>query len=486
MFSTNQKGGRISEDQTNLLELQDHLLGNHFEHNIEDSVTSAKLVDSVLAKEFNKLSTQERSKTYEELHGVNDCVDETPVFVQNSLRQLDEALTRITEKPGYEIAAQQNKAYVTNPKFRLMFLRADGFHPEKAATRLVGYFAGMQKYFGDNLLTKRIQFSDLDSDDQACVKGGHLQVLPSRDRSGRGAVIDVGVYCDQSYKTPTNRLKAVLYLFLMLADDEENQKRGLVMIAMQMGPIDLGRATHSLFREYSRLLSWIPIRICAPHVCSDNDFMGFIFRAAVVGTPADIRVRHRFHSGTFTEIMYSLLGYGIPVEIFPSTDGVVIKKRNWNQWIGKYIARDKELAKNGGVFSGVDLPTRNDVLWGKGRPTQHHPGNVHLRELVEECIDEYQAAHLSVDKMEIVHKVCSMIKARSGRFLQKDDEGWWRESRNVDAVAKVRKLFQGTKKKEKSHRDHLTHAPQDDGENDAFMFQRQGKRQRSDAGCCGL
>jgi hypothetical protein len=162
MFSTNQKGGRISEDQTNLLELQDHLLGNHFEHNIEDSVTSAKLVDSVLAKEFNKLSTQERSKTYEELHGVNDCVDETPVFVQNSLRQLDEALTRITEKPAYEIAAQQNKAYVTNPKFRLMFLRADGFHPEKAATRLVGYFAGMQKYFGDNLLTKRIQFSDLD------------------------------------------------------------------------------------------------------------------------------------------------------------------------------------------------------------------------------------------------------------------------------------------------------------------------------------
>ena len=165
---------------------------------------------------------------------------------------------------------------------------------------------------------------------------------------------------------------------------------------------------------------------------------------------------------------------------------MVIKKRNWNQWISKYMARDKELAKNGGVFSGIDLPTRNDVLWGKGRPIQHHPGNVQLRELVEDYLDEYQATHPSVDKMEIVHKVCSMIKARSGRFLQKDDDGWWRESRYVDAVAKVRKLFQGTNRKEKSQRDHQTHAPPDGyGDNDASMCQRQGKRPRSDAGCWG-
>ena len=259
------------------------------------------------------------------------------------------------------------------------------------------------------------------------------------------------------------------------------------MIGMQMGPIDFRRATHSMILEYSRLPSWLPIRICAPHVCSDNDFMGFIFRAGVVGTPPDIRVRQRFHSGTFTEIMYSLLGYGIPVDMFPSTDGVDIKKRNWNQWITKYIARDMELARTGGIFSGVDLPASNDVLWGKGRPTQQHPGNVHLRDLVEEFIDEYQAAQLSADKTKVVHKVCLMIKARSGRFLQKDDDGWWRESRNEDAELKVRKLFQGMKKKKKTPRgQHQTQAPPDDGETDASMFQRQGKRPRSDVGCCGL
>ena len=486
MFTTKQRGGGVHGDETNLLELQDRLLGKHFAHNFEDSVSSAKLVDSALANEFNKLSTQERSKTYEELHGVNDCVEETPIFLQNSLRQLDEALARIAIKPAFEIAVRQNENYVMDFKFRLMFLRADGFHPEKAATRLVGYFEGKLKYFGESLLTKRIQFSDLEKDDQACVKGGHLQVLPSRDQSGRAIVIDVDMFNDRSYRTPTNRLKSSIYLFLVLAEDEENQKRGLLMIAMQMGPIDLWRATRSSFREYSCLLSWLPIRICATHLCSNNDFIGFIFRAAVVGTPADIRFRHRFHSGTYTDIMYSLLSFGIPVDIFPSTDGTVIKKRNWNQWIAKYVSRDIELAMNGGVFSGVDLPTRNDVLWGKGRPIQHHRGNVQLRELVEDYLDEYQAASLSLDKSAIVQKVCLMIKSHSGRFLRKDNDGWWRETTHEYALVKVRKLFQGRNRKEKPRRDHMPHALPDDGNKYSSMFKHQGKRLKSDDGCCSL
>ena len=127
MFSQKQEERTVRGDQANLLELQDRLLGMHFERNIEDSVTSAKLVDSVLAKEFNKLSVQERSKTYEELHGVNDCIEETPAFVQNALRQLDEAIVRITMKPAYEMAVRQNENYVMDVKFRLMFLRADVF-----------------------------------------------------------------------------------------------------------------------------------------------------------------------------------------------------------------------------------------------------------------------------------------------------------------------------------------------------------------------
>jgi hypothetical protein len=465
-------------DQSNLLELQDKLLGKR-----SDRDTSAKLVDKVLAKEFSSLSVQERSRTYEDIHGVNDCVEETPIFVQNSLRKLDEELARITHKSAYEIAEQQNKDYVMSVKFRIMFLRAESFHPGKAAARMVGYFEGMLRFFGESLLTKRLQYSDLDADDQRCVKAGHMQPLPTRDRSGRVVFTDVDNFKDQSYKTANNRLKACIYLWLMLAEDEESQRRGLVLVVMQMGFLDLAGASMTLTREIPRLLDWLPIRVCALHFCSDDRLTGFLFRAAGVGVPEEGRARLRYHIGTRTEIMYSLLSFGLPVDLIPYSESGTIKKTNLNRWIAKYIARDKELNKNGGIFSGVDLPSRNDVLHGKGKPFQNHPGNGHLRGLVESNIDEYQAAFESVDKMNVVYKVFSQIKATSGRFLEKDDDGWWRESHDVDAVDKVRMLFQRTNRKEKIQR---AHSPPDQVGDYASMFLHQGKRPRFDASCCGM
>jgi hypothetical protein len=476
-----------SKGQMNLLELQDQLLVKHFDRNGQDDDSSVRLVDSFLAKEFNTLSVQERSRTYEELHGVNDCVEESPILLHTSLRQLDEALTRITVKRAYDIAEHQNKDYVRDTNFRLMFLRADGFHPERAATRMVAFFEGKLQYFGESLLTKRIQFSDLDQDDQACLQAGHLQILPSRDRSGRAIMVAVDIFENKSYRTPTNKLKANIFTWLVLAEDEENQKRGVVLIVIQTGAMDLfARANPTLAREFPRLQSWFPIRVCALHCCSDTTFAEFLLRAAVIGAPADMRARHRSHNGNYTEILYSLLGYGIPVDLIPSSDGVLIKKTNWSRWIAKYMARDKELSSSGGtIFLGVDLPTRNDVLMGKGRPIQNHHGNVHLRMLVEACSDKYHAARRSTEKLDVVLKVFAMIQASHGRFLRKDDDGWWRELTNVDAVDKVKKLFQRPVSTEKLQRDHSAHAKPDDGADYASMFLQQGKRPKFDAGCCG-
>ena len=470
-----------STEATDLLELQDRILGSHFEKAPADKGDfSAEYVDLVLAREFNQLSTQERSRTYEELHGVDECVVETPLFIDNSLRRLDEELANIRRKPAYELAKQQNKAYVTNPQFRLMFLRADGFHPEKAATRLVGYFEGKLEYFGESRLTKQIQFSDLDHNDQACVKSGHMQVLPSRDQSGRAIFTDVDVFHDQSYTATGNRLKAYIYFWLLLAEDEENQKRGVVVIVTQLGPLDLGKANPTLAREHPRLLRWIPIRVCALHCCSDNNVTGFLFRAAVVGGPADMRVRHRYHTGTYTEIMYSLLGYGIPVDVFPSNDGIAIKRTNLNRWIAKYVARDKEQAKNGGRFSGIDLPTRNDVLTGKGKPIQHHPGNVQLRTLVNSHMEEYKANKLQ-SKMA-VNKVISIIRARQGRFLSKDNEGWWRELSDLDAIDKVTKTFLTVRTNQNN--EIRAARTKDSISSETMIFLQRGKRQRYDDSCC--
>ena len=475
-----------NQQQLNHLELQEQLLGKQFERNLQDDVhASATLVDSILAKEFSKLSVQERSKTYEELHGVYPNVEETPFFIKNCLWQLDEEVSKIRTKSAYDLAEQQNKAYVTNSTFRIMFLRASGFHPRKAAARMVGYFEGMLEYFGECHLTKRIRFSDLDRDDQACVKAGHTQILPSRDQSGRAILLDANTLQDQSYVTPTNRLKASIYFWLMLAEDEENQKRGLVLIVMQMGSLDVRRASLPVSRDLPRLLSWVPLRVCALHCCSDNAITGGLFRAALLGAPADIRRRNRFHNGTHTEVMYSLLGFGIPVDFFPFTPSGAIKKTNLNRWIAKNVARDIELAHEG-ACSGVDLPSRYDVLLGKGKPIQHHTGNVHLRVLIESHASEYEAAHLSEEKMEVIHKIFSTVKARPGRFLKKGNDGWWHESPDEDVVDKLRKAFQRrTNRKAPHHGNDRPHTAPENGDNYVSMFLQQGKRPRFDPSCCG-
>jgi len=205
---------------------QETILEIHYqsEKKTRQNVYAAEYVDSLLAKEFNSLTVQERSKTYEELHGVIDCVNETPAFVESCLLQLDEELSRISDKPAYDMAEQQNRAYVTDPKFRLRFLRVASFNPRKAAIRLVAFLEGKLRFFGRETLTRRFRPSDLSKDDIACLRSGPTQVLPVRDRSDRPVVMDVGSLQDQSFKIPANRLRPVVYLYSELAEDEETQK----------------------------------------------------------------------------------------------------------------------------------------------------------------------------------------------------------------------------------------------------------------------
>jgi hypothetical protein len=169
-----------------------------------------------------------------------------------------------------------------------------------------------------------------------------------------------------------------------------------------------------------------------------------------IGAPADSRARYCFHCGTYTEFMYSLIGYGIPKDAFPSMDGASMETTNLNRWIAKYIARDKELAKNGGRFSGIDLPARNNVMAGAGKPIQQHSGNINLRVQVEDFLDGYVAASQLQDQVDVVYRAYLMIQSRSGRFLQKDDDGWWPEIPRLDAIDKVRLTFHRTRRKTKN------------------------------------
>ena len=123
--------------------------------------------------------------------------------------------------------------------------------------------------------------------------------------------------------------------------------------------------------------------------------------------------------------------FGIPVEACPLTLEGELKTANHLKWIKKRQVRDNAIRQTG-VFNKIDMPGVNDVLVGRGKPFQQHPGNVRLRQLVELHVATYKAAETG-EKGMVTLEILRTINDASGRFLKKDSDDWWVEVSWEDA-----------------------------------------------------
>ena len=141
--------------------------------------------DSLIAKEMNQLSTEDREKVYYDLHGVCDEIEETTEMINESISQLEVELRNLKSKEAYELAKLMDREYVEDRDFRLKFLWADRFNATEAALRLARHFQAKLDLFGRSKLVKDIVQDDLDEDDMEALYAGFTQVLPVRDSAGR-------------------------------------------------------------------------------------------------------------------------------------------------------------------------------------------------------------------------------------------------------------------------------------------------------------
>jgi hypothetical protein len=151
----------------------------------------SKDMDAFLAKELSAMSIQEREKSYYDVHGVADAVAETPELIEESLTKLDEELGKISpkNKEAYLLAEAEDKDYTSYRRFRLQFLRREAFDVQATAERIILFFETKLKFFGPKLLAKEIKLRDLDEYDRRWLESGVGQLLPQRDRAGRGVFI---------------------------------------------------------------------------------------------------------------------------------------------------------------------------------------------------------------------------------------------------------------------------------------------------------
>eukprot|EP00980_Cylindrotheca_fusiformis_P012836 scaffold3169_cov107-Cylindrotheca_fusiformis.AAC.6 len=93
------------------------------------------------------------------------------------------------------------------------------------------------------------------------------------------------------------------------------------------------------------------------------------------------------------------------------------------------------------IKGAVDLPSKHDVLLGRGKHIFQHAGNRLLHELVATYFNQYD--RLPKDgKTNLADQVVRVVYGYSGRFLKFDNEsGMWIEVSNLEAREKVTHRF---------------------------------------------
>eukprot|EP00536_Pseudo-nitzschia_multiseries_P010667 jgi/Psemu1/307501/fgenesh1_kg.334_\ len=109
--------------------------------------------------------------------------------------------------------------------------------------------------------------------------------------------------------------------------------------------------------------------------------------------------------------------------------------------------KDKAI-ENGEVDSMLEIfcPSTWDVLAIGGTHFYKFPGNCRYREILESRLSDYDNANSVHEKMRITNEVLSTIKGSGGRFLVKNNKGWWVPANNDTARIKVSNALRDVRK----------------------------------------
>ena len=142
------------------------------------------------SKRLREISSHERVKAFDDVHGVPAVGDEPEDFVSKKLEELDIEMLLMDDGEQHRIALSQNEEYVQG--LRIAFLRAEDFDVRRAANRMAHHFVTKQRLFGTEKLGKDLCMGDLNPKDHHILKTGYLQFIPRADRAGRaiGLIIE--------------------------------------------------------------------------------------------------------------------------------------------------------------------------------------------------------------------------------------------------------------------------------------------------------
>jgi len=402
-------------------------------------------------------------------------------------RQMDPSCGSATA--AYELCIEKNYLYATNDRgdLRLVCLRAELWDPIRACDRFLKHLTALYKFYGEDGLKQPVDIDLLDYEerhmpaivntafkqdkekagirrrnsageikgiykkgkggckrkgsldslpDMLSLKSGSIQVLPSRDRSGRRVVV---LQPSMSFATTQqtiaqaqkSKFKAMIFfLCTLLRRDVDAQRKGFVLILNSTKSDDLEKESNydeTLIDQYRELYESVPIRFSAVHFCFDKESTNSVSHKISITTlqsyldqlsQSNMTRIHLYDKDVSSDSTKSeLASFGIPTHQIPVTHTGTIKLKEHNAWVKIQEWYNKTCKNPNGdqlfqKFNVIECPGTNDVLFSQGGKywngvNRFQRGNLEFMEFLESKIDIYQSTLSWKKKHSILAEVVS-------------------------------------------------------------------------------
>eukprot|EP00980_Cylindrotheca_fusiformis_P005723 scaffold1192_cov58-Cylindrotheca_fusiformis.AAC.17 len=445
------------------------------QRNVRQGTTrEVELLEDTLAAEMSNMSFQERAKAMDDLHCVGEGLEENEETRRRSLAEFDQ-IVKNTKNQYYDLASSQNRGFVEDESFRLKFLRAKLHDAKSAVRQMMNYLRFKATYFGEDKVAREIELSDLTNEEVAVLRSGLYFVPKHRDRAGRLVIYVLShILCGCTAETV---IRVNLFFFYnLIASIPEVQMKGTSSIyydTSKPGEEFINPGFQNQV-QIMTVTNSIPFRSTSLHLCIKPTLGNLIlnntvFRVILNSRLESTLVRTRLHVGSDMEIQYNLQSHGISLSTCPVDPSGQVCQAMLNTWYEDHLEHMKstglrvdqleystpsanivssmsmEPCEILNSYSTVDIRA-TDVLLGRGRGFQEHPGNIRFRNVLEDYRDVYDSAP-RIQKRRIAIELRQLLAADGVRFLKHADGVRWIESDIKTVEDKIGQFFRTVRKK---------------------------------------
>ncbi|CAJ1946704.1 unnamed protein product [Cylindrotheca closterium] len=400
-------------------------------------------MNELIISESSTLSPIDRHRVLLEVHGFHPRTTEpSGPIVDTLLDRIRKQASMVRNRKAYNKALFLNPSYTDSPSFLMMFLRSENFNPIKAAHRIVLHFETKLSLFGMDKLATKITHDDLSGDDKLALSTGAIQVLPVKDRSGRTILYETAR--SLGYRSIQSQLRVHWYMLMSVIEtsDPDAQKEGVVRVFYNLDSKAHNILSHNEFIQKGSIFSRaLPIKNMGLHFCYNSGSLVPMLSAVQLAVGVDGRSRLRDHFGNEVQVKQKLEDFNIPASALPSVSHDAVS----TDYLDQYLLRIKQAEEKERSMTNGEImqPLSPDVILGRGRHQQEHPGNLRLAQLVDSKRQEYSKLR-KLEKSRIIREIVERYESSGGRFVERYEEKGtmqWRESSSDARREKVSQLF---------------------------------------------